>query len=72
MGSTLSHEQNNLLLRFPRVVLMLDGDEPGCNATEEIAGRLMYSLFVRAVSLLQDVQPDQLSIEQLKQILSSL
>jgi len=69
MGSVLSAEQHEVLLRFKNVILFLDGDEAGAAATRESGAKLMYSHFVRAVSLAQGVQPDQLSSGDLLQIL---
>jgi DNA primase len=72
MGCTMSQQQHMLLLRFPTAVLMLDGDGAGRTAAKEIAGRLMYSHYVKAVSLVQNIQPDQLSIQDLQQVLASV
>jgi len=72
MGCSMSQQQHELLLgHFHRVVLMLDGDEAGRGATHEIAGRLLYSQWVRAVSLMQGIQPDQLSTEELRLAIGS-
>jgi DNA primase len=57
---------------FERVVLFLDGDEAGRDATKEIGNRLMYRHYVRAVSLVQNIQPDQLSSEEIANILSPI
>jgi DNA primase len=70
MGRSLSAEQYDLLAQhFSQVVLMLDGDDTGRSATKEIADRLMYSHFVRVVSLNQQTQPDQLSSAEISTIL---
>jgi DNA primase len=67
MGCSMSQHQHELLTRhFRLVVLMLDGDEAGRAAKQEIANRLMYSHWVRGVSLAQGIQPDQLSSEELR------
>lgn len=45
---------------------MLDGDEAGRNATEEIADRLQRVVFsVRTVELDDSMQPDQLTAEKI-------
>jgi DNA primase len=72
MGSTLSTRQHELLLRFKNIVLFLDGDEPGMDATKELSAKLVYSHFVRAVSLSAGVQPDQLSSDDLIQLFAKL
>lgn len=72
MGSSLSEEQHKLLLRFKAFVLFLDGDEAGREATKTLAGRLVYSHFVKAVSLAGGKQPDQFSSEEIKTILGSI
>ena len=73
MGCSMSQEQHELLGRhFGRVVLMLDGDEAGRAATVEISGRLLYSHWIRTVSLVQGIQPDQLSIEELRLAIGSM
>lgn len=68
MGRTLSEAQEKALDRFERVVLMLDGDGPGREAVREIVPRLAASHWVRDVN--PCLQPDSLSPEDLKQILS--
>ena len=70
MGSSLSEAQEKLLLEFPRVLLFLDGDEAGREATTIIAGRLMPQTFLRVVQVADGVQPDQLSSEEIREILS--
>jgi len=51
---------------------MLDGDEPGRLATAECVTRLATQIWVRAVLVPEGKQPDQLSSEELQQILHSL
>src|SRR2546425_8383722 len=52
MGCSLSPEQEKLLVdNFDHVRVMLDGDEPGRNASAEIAARLMRKMFVRVVDV---------------------
>jgi DNA primase len=71
MGSSLSEAQEKILAGFSRVVLMLDGDEAGRGATQEIATRIMPKTFVKAIRLPDGKQPDQLSSEEIKSILGS-
>ena len=68
MGSSMSKAQEDLIAEhFASVVLMLDGDEAGRRATEEIAGRLQRLIFqVKTIELDDGVQPDQLSLEAIK------
>ncbi len=73
MGSSLSEEQEKLLAEhFREAVLLFDGDDAGRAATVEIAPRLARRMFVRAVDLAADSQPDRLSSEEIRAILSSL
>jgi len=46
--------------------------EAGREAAKEIAARLVSSHFVRVVSLNDGVQPDQLSSEEIQNILNPL
>lgn len=73
MGVSLSEVQEALLLaRFREVVLMLDGDEPGRDATRQLAARLSgrSSLYIAEVP--SGRQPDQLSSEEIERILSGV
>jgi DNA primase len=71
MGRTLSPVQEKLLLeRFRRVVLLLDGDEPGRWARAAMAARLAGKCRLRVVCLCAGEQPDQLSSEQIRQLLN--
>jgi DNA primase len=70
MGAALYPAQQRLLLqRFRRVILMLDGDDAGRRATTILAARLRQSASVGVIHLPDQVQPDQLSPNQLRQIL---
>jgi DNA primase len=71
MGSSMSEKQEELLARFEKVILLLDGDEAGKGAASEIAGRLVHSHFVRIVELENGCQPDQLSSDNLRSLLQS-
>jgi DNA primase len=67
MGSSLSQCQEDLLQKhFRGIVLMLDGDRPGRNASEALVARLVNRLSVRVVELPPDVQPDRLSADQIR------
>lgn len=70
MGSSISDRQHELLARFEKIILVLDGDEAGRGAATEIAGRLVRSHFVRVVDLDAGKQPDQLSSEELRSLLT--
>jgi DNA primase len=71
MGSSLSEHQKQVLLqRFHRVTLLLDGDDPGRCATENISRELVRHIFVRVVELGEGQQPDSLQPEELEMLLS--
>ncbi len=74
MGSTMSEAQEDMIAeQFGEVVVMLDGDEAGRKATEEITDRLQRRVFrVMAVNLPSGVQPDQLSEGELEVILGAI
>jgi DNA primase len=70
MGSSLSTQQEELLARhFKNACLMLDGDEAGRNATDECLLRLARRMWVWAVILPDGKQPDQLSGDELTELL---
>lgn len=70
MGSSMSARQEELLAaRFKRVTLLLDGDEPGKKAAEEIAGRLVRKLFIRIIELPENKQPDLVTVAELQALL---
>jgi DNA primase len=71
MGSSLSTHQERLLSRFERIILFLDGDDAGVQATRVIADRLVRSRFVRAVEIAAGRQPDELSSEEIRALLQS-
>jgi len=73
MGCSLSDEQEaQLVARFRQVVVMLDGDDAGRKAAAEIAGRLVRKAWVRVVAVPQGKQPDQLSIEEIRDVLQNV
>jgi hypothetical protein len=70
MGVSLSEMQQQVLLeRFQQLVLMLDGDEAGRRASQQLAARWWgkVSLSIRGVP--GGRQPDQLSSEEIGRIL---
>jgi DNA primase len=70
MGSSMSARQEELIVsKFRQVTLMLDGDDAGRKAAEEIAGRLVRKLYVRVVELPDGGQPDTLSADNLAGLL---
>jgi DNA primase len=72
MGSTISDTQLRLLKRFRSVVLMLDGDKAGREATDVIAAKIAKQQFVTAVMLSDGKQPDNLSGAKLSESLGKL
>lgn len=72
MGATLSKVQETLLLaRFREVVLMLDGDEAGRIATQQVVARLEGRIPVNIAEVPSGRQPDQLPSEEIERILSA-
>jgi DNA primase len=70
MGAVLSLGQENFLVqRFRRVRLMLDGDQAGRTASHAAAQRLAGRCAVRQVMVAPGRQPDQMSDEEIRQIL---
>jgi DNA primase len=70
MGSALYEPQRHQLLeRFPRVILMLDGDAAGRRATADIVTRLRPLCSVEVIDLAPEMQPDQMPREQIRQML---
>jgi DNA primase len=70
MGTSLSEVQEKLLLeRFPQLVLMLDGDEAGRRASQQLAARLLGRVSLSRVVVPSGGQPDQLSSEEIERIL---
>jgi DNA primase len=72
MGCTMSAAQQRLLSEhFSQVILMLDGDDAGRGAAEEIGDGLQQVIYmVKTIELADGVQPDQLSAEEIRNILS--
>lgn len=72
MGARLSPAQKTLIAdRFRHVVLLLDGDATGRAATAQIASDLARVCSVRMFLLPPGMQPDQMSIEQIRCLLTT-
>ncbi len=72
MGSALYESQQRLLLdRFQRVFLMLDADAAGRRATTELTARLRPQCSVQVIHLPPDTQPDQMTTQQIRNVLWS-
>jgi DNA primase len=70
LGSSMSEAQEDLLCRyFKKALLLFDGDEAGRGATDSCLQRLGRRLWVKAISLPDDVQPDHLDVDAIKQLL---
>jgi len=70
LGVSLSEVQEQLLVeRFPRLVLMLDGDEAGRRASQQLAARLKGKVSLSVVEVSSGRQPDQLSSEEMESLL---
>lgn len=71
MGARLSPPQKELLAaRFSQVVLLLDGDATGRAATAQTARDLTGVCSVTPLLLPLGVQPDQMTVEQLRRVLT--
>lgn len=72
MGARLSAAQKDLLtVRFSQVVLLLDGDATGRAATAQITRDLAAACSVRSLLLPQGLQPDQMSAEEIRQVITA-
>jgi DNA primase len=70
MGSSLSETQAELLARhFENACLMLDGDEAGRRATDDLLVRLGRRMWVWAVVTSDGTQPDMLTGEDISALL---
>jgi DNA primase len=70
MGCSMSEEQERLLVAHAEMVLlMLDGDEAGQRGTDEILLRIGRRVWVKAVSITEDRQPDQMATEEIQELL---
>jgi DNA primase len=71
MGACLSSTQKSLLTsRNDKVILMLDGDPTGRFATDQIASDLAPVCSVTKLLLEPGIQPDQMTREEIRQVLS--
>jgi DNA primase len=71
MGARLSPAQKALLAdQFSSVVLLLDGDQTGRAATAQIARDLRSACSVTELLVPEDMQPDQMEADQIRQILT--
>lgn len=69
MGSSLSTQQETALIeRFEQVVLMLDGDVAGREATRAIRTRLCQKCSVVGVVLDDGAQPDQMPYSEIREL----
>jgi DNA primase len=72
MGCTLSEEQERLLLaNADMLLLLLDGDEAGRKATDELLLRLGRKVWTKVAMVPDGKQPDQLTAEELEQLLKN-
>lgn len=77
MGSSMSTAQEDLLRQHigptDQIILMLDEDEAGCAACEDIAVRLCQFAYVRIHAFGKEgMQPEQLTAEEIVQITGGL
>jgi DNA primase len=71
MGSTLSEPQERLLLAHTdRLALMFDGDDAGNKCLREFYGRLRRRIYLREIHLESGEQPDRLSQDRIRKLLS--
>jgi len=71
MDWSMSEHQEQLILSVTdKIVLFLDNDETGREATKKIHKRLIHYAFIKVIPYLPDkTQPEHLNKEELKQIL---
>lgn len=72
LGAHLSAPQRQLLTNAKRVVIILDGDSTGRNASTQVKKALIDSTDVQILNLPDDLDPDDLSDQELKSLLSPL
>ena len=71
MGSRLSAAQKAILIAgYQRIILMLDGDPTGRRAMSQIASDLAPASPVTEVLLEPGVQPDQMTCDQIRQVMT--
>lgn len=68
MGTAISDEQVALLVRagVKSALVLLDGDEPGCKASETVGVTLMQHMFSRVVHLPDGYSPDDADMSVLQ------
>ena len=70
MGSSMSSRQEDLLAQtFDDVWIMMDGDEAGRKASDDLVLKLSRRMFVRCVDLPSGKQPDDMTADELKKLL---
>lgn len=73
MGSSLSDTQAELIAtNFKRAIVMLDGDAAGRDALPAIVTQLARFTDVRVAQVPHGVQPDALSLEQIREALAAI
>jgi DNA primase len=72
LGVHLSAPQRQLLSNAQRVVIILDGDATGRTASTQVKESLIDSTDVQIVNLPDDLDPDDLSDQELRSLLSPL
>jgi len=71
MGARLSPAQRSLVAaQFSELVLLLDGDRTGRAATAQIASDLRPACWVTEVLLPPDLQPDQMTADEIRRVLT--
>jgi DNA primase len=71
MGTSFSDFHERLVIdNFKNVVLILDNDPAGKECTRDILNRLYDKMFVRVIKLGDKQQPDLLSENEIKELLS--
>ncbi|MBC8459221.1 MAG: toprim domain-containing protein [Deltaproteobacteria bacterium] len=75
MGTSMSDEQARLIVEElgpdGKLALMLDPDEVGLKATQEIIDKLIEKLYIKVINLKKEgLQPDSLSKENIQELLS--
>jgi DNA primase len=71
MGSSLSEAQEHLLLALTdRLALMFDGDDAGTKCLREFYVRLRRRMYLREIHLEPGEQPDALSEDRIRELLS--
>ena len=71
LGANVSERQCELLdTYFRELVVMLDGDETGRRASQKLAARRWKNVVLSLREVPRGQQPDQLSREEIDQILS--